>query len=127
MYNLILVKTIQKFVLQGWLFPGNSSGCSDWSLSGKEAEESLVQACPTRGLAECSGVIPAGFQALCLESLHQASADQTKKGLVIGEQPSEMKITVAAEHQLPAKAGKPGELGGRLAAWRNSRSLSEAL
>jgi hypothetical protein len=38
-----------------------------------------------------------------------------------------MQMTVAAEHQLPAISGKPGELGGRLAAGRNSRCLSEAL
>jgi len=62
-----------------------------------------------------------------LEALHQTRTDETKKGLVIGEQPSEMKVTVAAEHQLPAIPGKPGELVGRLALGRYSRCLSKAL
>jgi hypothetical protein len=61
-----------------------------------------------------------------LEALHQTRTDETKKGSVIGEQPSEMKVTVAAEHHLPAIPGKPGELDGRLAPGRYSRRLSEA-
>jgi hypothetical protein len=66
-------------------------------------------------------------KAVRFEALHQACTDETKKGLVIGEQPTEMKVTVAAEHQLPAISGKPGELGGRLATGRYSRCFSEAL
>jgi hypothetical protein len=60
--------------------------------------------------------MPNNTQAFPTKQLRQPGADETKKGLGAGEQPAEMGLAGGAEHNLPAKAGKPGEFAGRFAA-----------